>query len=151
MPEQDMIDHKWIGHSSDPIVLDIERGRLKFFAKAIGETNPIYFDEAAARAAGYRDLPVPPTFLIAAEFDSNSLFGTLDKLGVPLARILHGEQGYTYHKPVYAGDTVTVVPRITDIYDKKNGALEFIVRDSKVTNSKDELVAEIRTVIVVRN
>lgn len=146
-----MIDSKWKGHTSTPYPFEIERGRLKFFAKAIGEANPIYSDQAAARAAGHKDIPVPPTFLMAAEFDSNALFGSLDEMGVPLARILHGEQGYTYHKPVYAGETVTIAPRITDIYDKKNGALEFIVRDCQVTNSKDELVAEIRTVIVVRN
>lgn len=146
-----MIDRKWKGHASAPYSFELERGRLKFFAKAIGETNPIYSDEAAARAAGHKDVPAPPTFLMAAEFDSNALFGALDEMGVPLARILHGEQGYTYHKQVYAGERVTVAPRITDIYDKKNGALEFIVRDCRVTNSKDELVAEIRIVIVVRN
>ncbi len=146
-----MIDReKWLGHTGAPIRFDVERGRLKFFAKAIGETNPIFFDEAAARAAGHRDLLVPPTFLLAADFDSNALFQSLADMGVPLARILHGEQGYTYHKSAYAGDSLTVVPRITEIYDKKNGALEFIVRELTVTNADGERVAEIRTVIVAR-
>jgi acyl dehydratase len=72
-------------------------------------------------------------------------------MGVSLGKILHGEQGYTYHQPVCAGETVTVCSRISDIYDKKGGALEFIVRDSRVTNASGELAAEFRSVIVVRN
>lgn len=65
-----MIDRKWIGHELPPSVLPIERSRLQFFAKAIGETDPVYTDAAAARDAGYPDLPAPPTFLFAAELDS---------------------------------------------------------------------------------
>lgn len=146
-----MIDKKWIGYTGPEVRFDIERGRLKFFAQAIGESNPIYLDQGAAQAAGYRDLPVPPTFLLAADLDSNELFSTLAKMGVSLGKILHGEQGYTYHQPVCAGETVTVCSRISDIYDKKGGALEFIVRDSSVTNASGELAAEFRSVIVVRN
>lgn len=146
-----MIDKKWIGYTGPEVRFDIERGRLKFFAQAIGESNPIYLDQGAARAAGYRDLPVPPTFLLAADLDSNELFSTLAKMGVSLGKILHGEQGYTYYQPVCAGETVTVCSRISDIYDKKGGALEFIIRDSSVTNASGELAAEFRSVIVVRN
>lgn len=146
-----MIDKKWIGYTGPEVTFDIERGRLKFFAQAIGETNPVYVDREAAQAAGYRDLPVPPTFLLAADFDSNELFSTLAKMGVPLGKILHGEQGYTYHLPVCAGETVVVQSKISDIYDKKGGALVFIVRDSTVTNAAGELAAEFRSVIVVRN
>ena len=51
-----MIDRKWIGHQGPESVLPIERSRLKFFAKAIGETDPIYTDEAAARSAGISSL-----------------------------------------------------------------------------------------------
>ena len=49
-----MIDKKHIGHELPASVLDVEKGRLRFFAKAIGETDPVYTDEAAAEAAGYR-------------------------------------------------------------------------------------------------
>ena len=145
-----MIDKHWIGHRLGASVLPLERSRLKFFAKAIGETDPIYTDEAAARAAGYTDLPAPPTFLFAAELDSGATDRLLADLGVPIANILHGEQGFTYHRPACAGDVVTVESTIADLYDKKGGALEFIVRTSRAVNQRDELVAEMRTVIVVR-
>ena len=146
-----MIDRKWIGHELPPSVLPIERSRLRFFAKAIGETDPVYTDVAAARAAGYADLPAPPTFLFAAELDSGAVDTLLDRLGVPVARLLHGEQGFSHHRAACAGDTITVRSRIEDIYDKKNGALEFVVKTSKATNQRDELVAEMRTVLVCRN
>jgi acyl dehydratase len=146
-----MIDRKWIGHELPPSELPIERSRLRFFAKAIGETDPVYTDEAAARDAGYADLPAPPTFLFAAELDSGANDRLLADLGIPLAKLLHGEQGFAYHQPACAGDTVTVRSRIDDIYDKKNGALEFVVKTSRATNQRSELVAELRTILVCRN
>jgi len=146
-----MIDRKWIGHELPASQLPIERSRLRFFAKAIGETDPVYTEEAAARNAGYPDLPAPPTFLFAAELDSGVNDQLLADLGVPLAKLLHGEQGFSYHRPACVGDTITVRSRIEDIYDKKNGALEFVVKTSRATNQNDELVAEMRTVLVCRN
>ena len=56
-----MIDRKHIGVVSEPRTIDVEKGQLRFFAKATGETNPIYFDEAAAQAAGHPAIPAPPT------------------------------------------------------------------------------------------
>ena len=89
-------------------MLPIERSRLQFFAKAIGETDPVYTDEAAARDAGYPDLPAPPTFLFAAELDSGAAFRLIEDLQIPIAKLLHGEQSFTYHRPACVGDTVTV-------------------------------------------
>lgn len=146
-----MIDKKWIGHELQASVLPIERSRLQFFAKAIGETDPVYTDRDAAMAAGYADLPAPPTFLFAAELDSQATDQMLADLGIPLSKLLHGEQSFSYHRMACVGDTVTVKSTITDIYDKKNGALEFAVKDSRATNQHGELVAEMRTVLVCRN
>jgi acyl dehydratase len=146
-----MIDKKWIGHELPPSVLPIERSRLKFFAKAIGETDPVYTDTAAARDAGYPDLPAPPTFLFAAELDSGAAFRLIEELQIPIAKLLHGEQSFTYHATACAGDTVTVRSTVSDIYDKKNGALEFIVKTSRAVNQHDALVAELRTVLVCRH
>lgn len=146
-----MIDRKWIGHELPYSVLPIERSRLQFFAKAIGETNPVYTDTAAARAAGYADLPAPPTFIFAAECDSGASMALVEALQIPIAKLLHGEQGFTYHRPACVGDTVTVRSTVTDIYAKKNGALEFVVKTSRATNQQGELVAEMRAVLVCRH
>ncbi len=147
-----MIDKdKWLGHELPPSVMTLERSRLQFFAKAIGETDPIYTDVAAAQAAGYADLPAPPTFLFGAELDSGLSDRLVADLGIPFANLLHGEQSFTYHQPACAGDTVTVRSRITDIYDKKNGALEFVVKTSQASNAAGVLLAEMSTVLVYRH
>lgn len=146
-----MIDKKHIGYTTQPQTVDVEKGRLRFFAKAIGETNPVYTDEAAAKKAGYRSLPAPPTFPFCAEMETDSLFANLDVLGVPVGKILHGTQTFTYLAPVCAGDQVTFQTKISDIFDKKGGALEFIVEDTTGKNQNGELVVEMQRVIVVRN
>jgi acyl dehydratase len=146
-----MIDRKWIGHELPPSILAIERSRLQFFAKATGETRQEYLDVAAAQAAGYSDIPAPPTFLMAAELDSGVSTQLLADLQIPLAKLLHGEQSFIYHRPVCAGDTVTVRSKISGIYDKKNGALEFVVKTSRAVNQHEELVAELRSVLVCRH
>ena len=146
-----MIDRKWIGHQLSESVLPIERSRLQFFAKAIGETDPIYTDAAAARDAGYPDLPAPPTFLFAAELDSGVTDRMLQDLQMPIAKLLHGEQSFSYGVPACVGDTVTVRSTIEDIYDKKNGALEFVVKTTHATNQLGEMVADMRSVLVLRH
>jgi acyl dehydratase len=146
-----MIDKKWIGHELPTSVIVIERGRLRFFAEATGDARAVYTDAAAARDAGFPDLPVPPTFLFAAELDSGASVQLLAELNIPIAKLLHGEQGFTYHRDLYAGDTVTVRSTISDIYEKKNGALEFVVKTSRAHNQHDELVAELRSVLVCRH
>lgn len=68
-----------------------------------------------------------------------------------MARLLHGEQGFTYHRPIYAGDRLTLTTTTSDIYVKKGGALEFVVQDTQVVNVSGDLCAEMRSVFVVRN
>ncbi len=146
-----MLDKSFIGLETQPRSVDVEKGQLKFFAQATGETNPVYFDENAAKAAGHPTLPAPPTFLFCLETMAPSTDNVMAKLGINIGRVLHGEQQFTYGKPIYAGDTITLRTRVSDIYDKKGGALDFVVQDTSATNQKGENVGVSRTVIVVRN
>ncbi|WP_088278915.1 MaoC family dehydratase N-terminal domain-containing protein [Ideonella sp. A 288] len=146
-----MLDKGFIGHRLAPFTVPVEASRLRLFAKAIGETRPEYLDEAAARAAGFAGLPVPPTFLFCLEMDAPDPGALRTLLGIDIARILHGEQRFRYHAMAHAGDTLTFEQRIADIYDKKGGALEFVVRETRVTNHRGEPVAELDCVTVVRN
>ncbi|WP_432837455.1 MaoC family dehydratase N-terminal domain-containing protein [Dactylosporangium sp. CA-092794] len=134
----------------DPLTVDLERGRLRFFARATGQSDPVYLDVDAARAAGHPDLPVPPTFFFSLELEAPDPFGYLDRLGVDLRFVLHGEQSFTYHRLAYAGDQLTLTQRIVDVYAKRGGALEFLVRETDVTRA-GEPVAQGRSVLVVRH
>ena len=145
-----MIDKKFIGYEVPPTLWDVEKGRIRFFAEVIGSADPICLDEASAKAAGYRNVVAPPTFIFGAESDSGVLMKLLDTLKIDLREVLHGEQRFDYHAPVCAGDTLRFQTRVADIYDKKDGALEFVVNDTKVTNQLGEHVADLHSVIVVR-
>ena len=140
-----------IGRALPVADVAVERGRLAFFATAIGETDPVYSDLAAARAAGHPDLPVPPTFLFGLELAGADPFALFTELGIDLRRVLHGEQSFVYHSTAHAGETLTVTPRIADVYSKKGGALDFIVKQTAVGRTDGTLVAELRSTIVVQN
>ena len=146
-----VIDPKYIGYTSPPCALDVEKGRLRLFALATGQRDPIYSDETAARAAGHPSLPVPPTFLFCLEMERPNPYGWFDDVGIPLPKVLHGEQAFTYHRLAYAGDVLTFDSRITDIYAKKAGMLEFVVQLNRITNQRGELVAEFDRTLVVRH
>jgi len=146
-----MIDRQYIGHVEPAFEVLVEKGRLKFFAKATGQTDPVYTDDKAAHAAGHPALPVPPTFLFCLEMEAPDPAAIRNLLGMDYRRLLHGEQGFVYERMAYAGDVLTFEQRVDDIYDKKNGALEFVVRTTQVTNQRGESVAQLRTVSVLRN
>jgi acyl dehydratase len=146
-----MIDRRYIGHALPAFSVPVEAGRLRFFAKATGNDDPVYVDAAAARDAGHPDLPVPPTFLFCLEMESPNPAALRTLLGIDYRRILHGEQHFAYHAMAYAGDRLHFEPRVADICDKKGGALEFVRRETKVTNQHGALIAELGCLTVVRN
>ena len=146
-----MLDTRHIGAALPAFNATVEQGRLRFFAKATGQDDPVYTDEAAARAAGHRALPVPPTFFFCLEMDGPRPAAMRELLGIDIARVLHGEQAFVYHAMAYAGDVLRFEPRVADIYARKGGALEFVLRETRVTDAAGSLVAELRTTTVVRN
>ena len=146
-----MIEKHLIGWTSPASTVEVEKGRVRFFAQAIGETKPLYSDEEVARAAGYRSIPIPPTFLFCLETENSSSSRILETLNIGMERILHGEQFFRYHHAVCAGDCITFQSKVSDIYSRKGGALEFIVLESTATNQDGVLVGEMRSSIIVRH
>jgi hypothetical protein len=138
-------------HSIAPMPFEVERGRLRLFARTIGLTDPIYFDVDAAKHAGHRDLLVPPTFLgNSIELELPNPLGWLADLGGDLTKTTHAEQAFIYHAMAYAGDSLILHRRIVDVYTKKGGALEFVVKQTDVKRA-EETLAEIMFVIVLRH
>lgn len=98
----------------------IERGKIKEFVLAIGDKNPIYYDEEIARENGYRTIPVPPTFPTVIEMWGGLDFETLiQKLELNPLKVLHGEQEYQYIKDLYAGDTVSCIAKVVSHSQKR--------------------------------
>ncbi|MFC0282257.1 MaoC family dehydratase N-terminal domain-containing protein [Camelimonas abortus] len=140
------------GHVFPPQHAFVEPRRLRFFIETIGETSPVYHSAEAARAAGYRDIPVPPTYLFCLQgLDNPGSIKVLDMLGVDIGRILHGEQKFVYHRPACVGDWLTYVTRIAAITDKKGGALTMVTQETRVENGEGAHVADLTSTIVIRN
>lgn len=147
-----MIDRKFIGLGLGSHEVEIEKGALKAFARAVGQQNPVYFDEAAAHAAGYPGLPVPPTYYFSMNLMKDDPFKFLAILGINIAHLLHGSQDFEFISPAFSGDTVVISTRIVDITDKKNGALEFVKKEDRVENkATGVLLARQCSTLVVRN
>lgn len=143
-----MIDTSVIGRHTARTTVRIERGRLRLFARVLGQDDPVYSDLEAARAAGHPDLPVPPTFLMGLEIETEDVYRTFDSLGVSLYDVLHGEQTFVYHDTAYAGDELVLDTSISDVYQRKGGALQFIVRRTEITRD-GRPIAELGGVLVV--
>jgi acyl dehydratase len=138
-----------IGRTLPPFRTTPERSQLQFFAQVIGETDPVYTDVEAARAAGHPDLLVPPTFLFSLELRRPDSHVLIDELGFDRRQFLHGEERFTYHALAYAGEELELTAEYTDCYEKRGGALTFIVRRTTVRR-EGALIAELSNVLVIR-
>ena len=146
-----MVSPSAIGLRMPTYSIEVERGQLRLFAKATGQTDPVYWNEEAARAAGHPDLPIPPTYLFCLELSGSDPQVLRDRLGIDVSRILHGEQRFRYHRLAHAGDTLSFSQRVADVYQKKDGALEFVVRHTAVTDGAGHPVADLIATTVIRN
>ena len=146
-----MIDKKHIGHEFTPVTLPVEEGRLKFLAKTLGITQGIFTNPDLAAVAGLPGLMAPQTYPFVLEIEALELVEFVNLLGETLGKLLHGEENFTYHLPIYAGDEITVRKKITDIIDKKEGTLQFVISHTEFINQHDEKVAETITNYVFRH
>lgn len=141
------IDRALIGRASAPLVLDVERGHVRRFAEAIGDDDPVYRDEAAARAAGHPRIPAPPTFAIALR--PNDARQGID---IDWSKLLHGEQELELRRPLYVGDRLTLVQTIVDVYEKQGraGAMDFLVLETVARAEDGAEVFVTRSTVVIK-
>jgi acyl dehydratase len=132
--------------SSPPF--EIGRELIRHFAAAIGDFNPVSHDVDAARAAGHRDLVAPPTFLTTLGFRRPSGPMADPDLGLDYSRVVHGEQRFELHRPVYAGDAVVSTSTVTEIRDV--GRNEMMRVTSEITTLDGERLATTTSSVISR-
>jgi acyl dehydratase len=149
MPIQ--INRGVIGKESPPFVITVERGRIKEFARAIGDENPAYLDDRLGQASEWGDIIAPPTFMTTFRDGADSAT-FLKELGTDISRVLHGEQEFEIHQPIRPGATYTCRSRVVDVYEKtgRSGPMAFVARETVVTDTTNEIVAHVRHITVVR-
>jgi acyl dehydratase len=147
-----MADKSFIGKEFPAFTWEVERGKIRELATAIGDDNPIYVDSEAAVKEGYEDVVAPPTFITAVNFWSEIGKRVNAAAGINFSRVLHGGETYEYFKEIYPGDVLKGVTKIVSIETKpgKSGDMEIITRETLYTNQKDELVLKATTVAVER-
>lgn len=144
-PSQDVV-----GRVLGTVTLPIEAGKVREFARAIKDDNPIYRDPEAARAAGFTAIPAPPTYtVVAAHFQEGE--GGVLALGLDLARVLHGEQEWTYHRTPVVGDVLTGETKVASVTTKpgrRGGEMTFVRIETTFTDQSGQpVVTEASTVI----
>ncbi len=136
-----------VGRESPPVTVAVDTEQIRRFADAIGDPNPLYYDEDYARSKGFRSIIAPPTFLTTiGRWPWQRRDETLFR--IPYGRVaIHGEQEYEWFRPVQAGDVITMTSRIVDIYEKagRTGRMLFVVTESRYVNHFGELVAIARS------
>ncbi len=128
----------FIGLESIPVTYDIERHAVERFAAAIGDANPLYSNRDVAESSSYGSLIAPPTFF------RSLLPGDYPKpYPEPFAHILDGGSKYRFNEPVRVGDQITVVRKITDLFEKhgRMGTMLFKISEISYTNQQGRLVA----------
>jgi len=130
-----------LGVESEPRVFEIEKGYVKSFADAVGDSNPLWQNADLARKAGFNGIIAPPTFL--QDQAINEFVDKLMLLKCPLKRLLNGGMEVECFKPMQVGDTITARTKLADMYEKtgRNGKLLFMVVETTLTNQNGELVA----------
>jgi len=141
-----MFDRKLIGRESEVIVNTVEKGAIQKFTESIGEQNPLFYDEEYARGTRYGGIIAPPTFCRTFNF------GEIPGLDRHRKFMVHGEQKYTYFKPLRPGDIVYCKSCLTDIQEKegKSGRMVFIELEQEGRDASGELYFSSRRVGVIR-
>ncbi len=127
-----------IGRTYAPVVYAVGREKIREFARAVGETNPVHLDLDAARAAGYADLVAPPMFSVvyASQAVGPALFDPDVELN--FAMMVHGGQEFVWGPPAVAGDEITTTASVKDISDR--AGLGYYVFESLSSNQRGEQV-----------
>ena len=137
-----------IGKSYDPFEYEVGREKIREYANAIGETNPIHLDPGAAREAGYRALVAPPMFAVVYSAPA-MLPALLDpEVGMNFAMMVHGGQEFAWSEPVVAGDTITTTASVRDISERE--AMTFYVFESGSVNQEGSEVVRATWTNIVR-
>jgi acyl dehydratase len=138
-----------IGHRyPDTASYEVGREKIREFATAIGDESPIYRDVDAARAAGHRDVPAPPTFAIVIAQPAARQASSDPEIGVDYSRVVHGEQRFEHARPVRAGDALTVTVTLETV--RSAGGHDMLTSRSDVATVEGEHVASAWSTLVVR-
>jgi acyl dehydratase len=137
-----------VGKEYPPVRYEVGREKLREFATAVGETDPLYHDEEAARAAGHPDIPAVLTFPIVLSMRVGQVIYGDPELGLDYSVVVHGEQEFLYSRPIRAGDRLLATGKVAAVQVK--GRHELLTLETLVTTDDGEPVCTVRTTLLSR-
>jgi acyl dehydratase len=127
---------------------EVGAAKIHEFADAIGDDNPVYRDETAAKAAGHPAVIAPPTFATIINMRAIEQIVADPELGLDWSRVVHGEQVFTYHRPIVAGDSLGIVATIENVMTRAGN--DFLVVRADISTADGEPVSTCNATIVAR-
>lgn len=127
----------------------VGREKVREFAAAIGDANPLFHDVSAARSAGYADVIAPPTFAIVLSLKAAEAAMFDPELGLDYSRVVHGEQSFTYTRPIVAGDELQVETVIESI--RTVAGNDMLTTKGIITTTAGEPVATATSMLLARS
>ncbi|GAB4337923.1 MAG: hypothetical protein Kow0010_26140 [Dehalococcoidia bacterium] len=144
----------------EPVTATITAEGAHRYAQAVDDLNPLYFDEEHAKAAGYRTMVCPPTYIAHAvvrgrplsELRPDGLFRGGRRVAVRAHRVMFGGEAWEFLAPVYIGDTVTATTRFVDVEEKqgRSGPFVLMTNETTYTNQDGTVVAKSRQLSIAR-
>ncbi|MEU0979588.1 MaoC family dehydratase N-terminal domain-containing protein [Streptomyces griseus] len=143
------LDQSFVGRTYPPTpAYEVGREKIREFAEAVGDTHPAYVDAEAARALGHADVIAPPTFVFSITYRAAGEVVRDPRLGLDYSRVVHGDQKFSYVRPVRAGDRLTVTSTIEAVKSLAGNDIVDIRGD--VHDETGELVVTALTKLVAR-
>ena len=141
------MDTSKIGKTYPAFEYEVGREKIREFANAVGESNAVYHDPAAAREAGFRNVVAPPMFAVVYSAGAMGPAILDPELGINLALMLHGSQEFVWSEPVCAGDTITTAASFKD-YREEDGRAYYVFESASQNQDGEETVRGTWTNIV---
>ena len=132
------MDTSKVGKTYPPFEYEVGREKIREYANAVGQTEPVHHDREAAQAAGFRDVVAPPMFTVVYSAGAMGPAILDPEVGINLMLMVHGGQEFVWGEPVCAGDTITTNASVKDMYEKDGR--KFYVFESVSTNQDGQEV-----------
>ncbi|MDQ2838024.1 MAG: MaoC family dehydratase N-terminal domain-containing protein [Actinomycetota bacterium] len=143
------LDQSFVGRTFPPTApYEVGREKIREFADAIGDQNPVYRDQAAAQALGHPDVIAPPTFPIVVTMRASAQVIGDPALGLDYSKVVHGEQKFSYRRPIRAGDVLQVVSTVESI--RAVAGNDILTTRGEVFTVDGELVVTALSTLVAR-
>ncbi len=130
-----------IGKRFPPVSYVIGREKIREYARAVGETNPVHHDVAVARAAGYEDLVAPPMFVVV--YSSGAIGPAMldDEVGLDFDRLVHGAQEFVWHRELVAGEEVRTTVTLDEVRTLEAANVTYYVFGAETTDAQGAVVS----------